>query len=45
MIASACTWPCSITQMDTSDQLDRVYEAMGHWANRLTVFHSDPAYV
>ena len=25
--AHACTWPCSITQMDPEDQLDAVYEA------------------
>ena len=25
--ARACTWPCSITQMDTNDQMDQVYEA------------------
>ena len=31
--ASACTWPCSITQMDPSDELDRVYEAFVHWAD------------
>jgi multimeric flavodoxin WrbA/nitrite reductase/ring-hydroxylating ferredoxin subunit len=31
--AHACTWPCSITQMDPNDQLDRVYEAMVHWAD------------
>jgi multimeric flavodoxin WrbA/nitrite reductase/ring-hydroxylating ferredoxin subunit len=31
--ASACTWPCSITQMDPSDQLDRVYEALVFWAD------------
>jgi multimeric flavodoxin WrbA/nitrite reductase/ring-hydroxylating ferredoxin subunit len=31
--AHACTWPCSITQMDASDQLDRVYEAFIHWAD------------
>ncbi|MBI2683039.1 MAG: NAD(P)H-dependent oxidoreductase [Acidobacteriales bacterium] len=31
--ARACTWPCSITQMDPSDQLDQVYEAMVHWAD------------
>lgn len=29
----ACTWPCSITQMDPEDQLDRVYEALVHWAD------------
>jgi len=31
--AHACTWPCSITQMDPEDQLDRVYEAIVHWAD------------
>jgi multimeric flavodoxin WrbA/nitrite reductase/ring-hydroxylating ferredoxin subunit len=31
--AQACTWPCSITQMDPQDQLDRVYEALVHWAD------------
>lgn len=31
--AHACTWPCSITQMDPADQLDRVYEALIHWAD------------
>lgn len=31
--APACTWPCSITQMDPTDQLDRVYEAIVHWAD------------
>ncbi len=31
--AKACTWPCSITQMDPGDQLDRVYEAFVHWAD------------
>ncbi len=31
--AHACTWPCSITQMDPNDQLDRVYEAIVHWAD------------
>lgn len=31
--ARACTWPCSITQMDASDQLDAVYEALIHWAD------------
>lgn len=29
----ACTWPCSITQMDPNDQLDQVYEALVHWAD------------
>ncbi|HXV74428.1 MAG TPA: NAD(P)H-dependent oxidoreductase, partial [Sphingomonadales bacterium] len=31
--AMACTWPCSITQMDADDELDRVYEALIHWAD------------
>jgi nitrite reductase/ring-hydroxylating ferredoxin subunit/multimeric flavodoxin WrbA len=31
--ARACTWPCSITQMDSGDQLDAVYEALVHWAD------------
>jgi multimeric flavodoxin WrbA/nitrite reductase/ring-hydroxylating ferredoxin subunit len=33
--AHACTWPCSITQMDPADQLDRVYEALVHWADAI----------
>ncbi|MDD5303291.1 MAG: NAD(P)H-dependent oxidoreductase [Elusimicrobia bacterium] len=33
----ACTWPCSITQMDPKDQLDRVYEALVHWADVVLV--------
>jgi nitrite reductase/ring-hydroxylating ferredoxin subunit/multimeric flavodoxin WrbA len=35
--AQACTWPCSITQMDPDDQLDRVYEALVHWADVILV--------
>jgi len=35
--ARACTWPCSITQMDAEDQLDRVYEAFVHWADVILV--------
>jgi multimeric flavodoxin WrbA len=35
--AQACTWPCSITQMDPEDQLDRVYEALVHWADVVLV--------
>jgi multimeric flavodoxin WrbA/nitrite reductase/ring-hydroxylating ferredoxin subunit len=29
----ACTWPCSITQMDSKDQMDQVYEALVFWAD------------
>ena len=35
--ARACTWPCSITQMDPTDELDRVYEAFVHWADVILV--------
>jgi nitrite reductase/ring-hydroxylating ferredoxin subunit/multimeric flavodoxin WrbA len=35
--AKACTWPCSITQMDPNDQLDKVYEALVHWADVIVV--------
>lgn len=35
--ARACTWPCSITQMDAADQMDRVYEAFTQWADVLLI--------
>jgi multimeric flavodoxin WrbA len=35
--AYACTWPCSITQMDSSDELDQVYEAIVHWADVIVI--------
>lgn len=35
--AQACTWPCSITQMDRTDQLDLVYEAIVHWADVILI--------
>ena len=35
--ARACTWPCSITQMDSEDQMDQVYEALVHWADAIIV--------
>ncbi|HEY8240338.1 MAG TPA: Rieske 2Fe-2S domain-containing protein [Kiritimatiellia bacterium] len=31
--AHACTWPCSITQMDKTDEMTAVYEAMVFWAD------------
>ncbi len=31
--ARACTWPCSITQMDPEDRMEQVYEALVHWAD------------
>lgn len=35
--AQACTWPCSITQMDKKDELTQVYEALVHWADVVLV--------
>lgn len=35
--AKACTWPCSITQMDPADQMDQVYEAIVHWADVILI--------
>lgn len=35
--ANACTWPCSITQMDDKDQMTEVYEALVHWADVVLV--------
>src|SRR5216684_1859735 len=35
--AQACTWPCSITQMDAKDELDRVYDAFVHWADAVII--------
>lgn len=35
--AHACTWPCSITQMDENDQIDRIYEGLVHWADAILV--------
>jgi nitrite reductase/ring-hydroxylating ferredoxin subunit/multimeric flavodoxin WrbA len=31
--AEACTWPCSITQMDPDDQMERVYDGIVCWAD------------
>ncbi|MBI3313632.1 MAG: NAD(P)H-dependent oxidoreductase [Candidatus Omnitrophica bacterium] len=31
--ANACTWPCTITQMDSKDELTEVYEAFVFWAD------------
>ena len=35
--AHACTWPCSITEMDSNDQMDQVYEALVHWADAVVI--------
>jgi nitrite reductase/ring-hydroxylating ferredoxin subunit/multimeric flavodoxin WrbA len=35
--AHACTWPCSITEMHKNDEMDRVYEALVHWADAVIV--------
>lgn len=33
----ACTWPCSITKMDPSDEMVKVYEGLIHWADVVLV--------
>jgi multimeric flavodoxin WrbA len=33
MSARACTWPCSITQMDPADEMTRVYESFVQWGD------------
>jgi multimeric flavodoxin WrbA len=33
--AQACTWPCSITEMDPSDEMEQVYEALVHWGDAM----------
>lgn len=35
--AHACTWPCSITQLDPADQMEQVYEAMVFWADVILI--------
>jgi multimeric flavodoxin WrbA/nitrite reductase/ring-hydroxylating ferredoxin subunit len=35
--AHACTWPCSITQMDPKDELAEVYEHLVFWADAVLV--------
>ena len=35
--AQACTWPCSITQVDPKDEMDEVYEAIVHWADVILI--------
>lgn len=35
--AEACTWPCTITQMDPKDELEQVYEALVFWADVVLV--------
>jgi multimeric flavodoxin WrbA/nitrite reductase/ring-hydroxylating ferredoxin subunit len=35
--AKACTWPCSITSMDESDEMAQVYDMTVHWADLVIV--------
>ena len=35
--AHACIWPCSITQIDNTDELESVYEDLVHWADVIIV--------
>jgi nitrite reductase/ring-hydroxylating ferredoxin subunit len=31
--AQACTWPCSITQMDPADEMEQVYDSLVFWCD------------
>ena len=31
--AKSCTWPCTITQADSADEMQQVYEALVFWAD------------
>ncbi len=33
----ACTWPCSITKMDPTDEMSLIYENLVHWADVVIV--------
>lgn len=35
--AASCVWPCTITQADPKDQMERVYEALVFWADVVIV--------
>jgi multimeric flavodoxin WrbA/nitrite reductase/ring-hydroxylating ferredoxin subunit len=35
--AHACTWPCSITQMDKTDEMEQVYEALVFWCDAVII--------
>jgi nitrite reductase/ring-hydroxylating ferredoxin subunit/multimeric flavodoxin WrbA len=35
--AESCVWPCTITQADPKDQMERVYEALVFWADVVIV--------
>lgn len=35
--AESCTWPCTITQADPSDEMEKVYDALVFWADVVIV--------
>jgi multimeric flavodoxin WrbA len=35
--AQACTWPCTITEIDAADEMQQVYEALVFWADVVLV--------
>ncbi len=37
LAAEACTWPCSITQMDSDDEMTEIYEALVFWGDVVIV--------
>lgn len=35
--AKACTFPCTITQIDPSDEMEKIYEAFVHWGDAFLI--------
>ncbi|MBI3124051.1 MAG: NAD(P)H-dependent oxidoreductase [Ignavibacteriales bacterium] len=35
--AKACTFPCTITQIDPDDEMEKIYEAMVHWGDAFII--------
>jgi nitrite reductase/ring-hydroxylating ferredoxin subunit/multimeric flavodoxin WrbA len=35
--AQSCTWPCTITQADSADEMQQVYEALVFWADVVVI--------
>ncbi|NCS89498.1 MAG: (2Fe-2S)-binding protein [Ignavibacteria bacterium CG2_30_36_16] len=35
--AKACTFPCSITQIDPTDEMEKIYEAFVHWGDAFII--------
>lgn len=35
--AKACTFPCTITQQDSNDEMEKIYEAFVHWGDAFII--------